>query len=156
MENSLIEVLKKYNLKIATAESCTGGLIASKLVNVSGASEVFEYGFITYSNAAKNNILEIDNIIIEQYTAVSREVAKEMAIGCAKKANSDVALSVTGYAGPYDSVDEPKGLVFIGCYYKGDVTVNELQLEGNRQEIRENAAIFAIDLAIKTIIANIK
>ena len=115
IEDAIVKMLKKNNLTIAVAESCTGGLTGSKIVNVEGASEVFKYGFITYANEAKMKLLGVRKETLDKYTAVSEETAKEMACGAMKESGADVAVSITGYAGPYDSEDEPKGLVFKGC-----------------------------------------
>ncbi len=156
IEDAVVELLKKYDLKISTAESCTGGLVASKIVNVSGASEVFTHGFITYSNKAKRKVLGVDRDTLKKYSAVSREVAKEMAKGCVITADSDVAVAVTGYAGPEDSKEEPKGLVYIACSVKDKVIVEKFMFSGNRQKIRESAAVKALDMARTAIIAAYK
>lgn len=152
LENSVINLLKKYDLKISTAESCTGGLIASKLVNVPGASDVFTHGFITYSNKAKRKILSVDRDTLKKYSAVSKEVAKEMAKGCAFVADTEVSIAVTGYAGPYDSKEEPKGLVYIACSVNDKVIVNKFNFNGDRNKIRENAAIKALNMVRTSII----
>lgn len=156
IEEVVVKLLKKYDLKISVAESCTGGLVASKLVNVSGASDVFTHGFITYSNKAKRKVLGVNRDTLKKYSAVSKEVAKEMAKGCIFTADSDVAVAVTGYAGPADTKDEPKGLVYIACSVKDKVLVEKFNFEGNRAKIRERAAIKALDMVRCAIIAAYK
>ncbi|MEO0909339.1 MAG: CinA family protein [Pseudomonadota bacterium] len=111
------EVIKSFGkagMTIATAESCTGGLIGGCLTSVSGSSEVFDRGFITYSNEAKAQSLGVDPALIEEHGAVSAQVASEMAIGAVKAANVDAAVAVTGIAGPGGGTDKkPVGLVYI-------------------------------------------
>lgn len=151
IEQELIELLIKKQLKITTAESCTGGMIGSMLVNVSGASNVYEYGFITYSDNAKHNTLGVNLDSLARYTAVSDVVAREMATGALLKSGADISVSITGYAGPYDSIEEPKGLVYIGCAYHNDVVAYECHFDGDRQTIRENAAKKALEIIKNTI-----
>ncbi|MGN0369822.1 MAG: competence/damage-inducible protein A [Butyrivibrio sp.] len=156
LEDAVISLLKEHDLKISTAESCTGGLVAAKLVNVSGASDVFTHGFITYSNKAKRKVLGVDRDTLKKYSAVSKEVAKEMVKGCICTADSDVAVAVTGYAGPGDSKEEPKGLVYIACSVKDKVIVEKFNFNGNRQKIRESAAVKALDMVRTAILAAYK
>lgn len=137
LEEQVVEELKKRNLKITTAESCTGGLIAATLVNVSGASCVLEEGYITYANEAKKKILGVEEEALRQYGAVSRQVAFQMAQGAAKAAGADAALSATGIAGPDGGTSEkPVGLVYIGCYFLGKTYVKENHFKGDRMEVR--------------------
>lgn len=156
IEDAVVKLLKKYGLRVSVAESCTGGLVAAKLVNVSGASEVFTHGFITYTNKAKRKILGVNRDTLKKYSAVSREVAKEMAKGCVFTADSDVSVAVTGYAGPEDSKEEPKGLVFIACSVKDKVIVEKYNFSGDRSEIREAAAVRALDLLRTSILSAYK
>lgn len=156
IEDAVIRLLKKYGLKVSVAESCTGGLICSKLVNVSGASDVFTHGFVTYSNKAKRKVLGVNRDTLKKYSAVSKEVAKEMAKGCIFTADSDVSVAVTGYAGPYDTKDEPKGLVYIACSVKDKVIVEKYNFNGDRAKIRESAAVRALDMLRTSIISAYK
>lgn len=156
IEHAVIRLLKKYDLKAAVAESCTGGLVSAKLVNVSGASDVFTHGFVTYSNKAKRKVLGVSRDTLKKYSAVSKEVAKEMAKGCIFTADSDVSVAVTGYAGPYDSKEEPKGLVYIACSVKDKVLVEKYNFNGDREKIRESAAVRALDLLRTSIISAYK
>lgn len=114
-EKEIASILIKNNLKISTAESCTGGLISSRLTDISGSSEYILQNFVTYSNTAKNEILGVNLETLEKYGAVSHETAKEMAQGLINKFNCDISLSITGIAGPSGGTKEkPTGLVYIG------------------------------------------
>ena len=152
IEENLVRILFERALKITTAESCTGGMIASTLVNVAGVSDVFEAGYVTYSEEAKISILGVRKETIEIYTVYSEEVAREMAQGAAEAAGADVAVSVTGIAGPDGGTpDFPVGLCYIGCYYNGETTVARYVFEGDRQQVRRKAADAAMELAIKIL-----
>lgn len=152
LEEQLIQMLIEQRLTITTAESCTGGLVAGSLVNVAGASYVLNEGYITYSNEAKQRLVRVNPETLEQYGAVSEQTAKEMAIGAAKAANADVALSTTGIAGPGGGTKtKPVGLVYIGCYVKGTVEVLECRFNGDRMENRLHTVEEAIKLAIKML-----
>lgn len=150
-EERLGALLSKYALSISTAESCTGGLVAAKLVNVAGSSAYFKEGFITYSNKAKRRTLGVSKTTIRREGAVSEQTAKEMAIGAAMAADSDLAVSVTGNAGPTAEENKPVGLVYIGIYFNGRVKVLAYGFQGSRNEIREQAACNALNLCIQTI-----
>ena len=114
ISGEVIKSFGKAGMTIATAESCTGGLIGGCLTSVSGSSEVFDRGFITYANEAKAQSLGVDPALIEEHGAVSAQVASEMAIGAVKAANVDAAVAVTGIAGPGGGTDKkPVGLVYI-------------------------------------------
>ncbi len=156
IEDAVVALLKKYDLRITTAESCTGGMVGAKLVNVSGASDVYTHGFITYSNKAKRKILGVNKDTLKKYSAVSREVAKEMAKGAVFAADADVSVAVTGYAGPADTKEEPKGLVFIACSVKDKVIVEKYNFSGNRQKIRESAAVKALDMVRTAVLSAYK
>jgi len=147
LEDVVVGLLKKNNLTITTAESCTGGLIAGKLVNVSGASDVFKQGFITYANKAKRKLTGVKKTTLHKHGAVSEKTAREMAEGARKAAKADVAVSATGIAGPGGGTDEkPVGLVYIGCSVRGRITVRECRFTGNRSKIREASVIAALVL----------
>ncbi len=148
----LVRCLKEKGLHIATAESCTGGLVASCIVDVSGASEVFEEGFVTYSDYAKMKDLGVSRETIEKYHVVSCPVAEEMAEKLAKKTRAEVAVSVTGCAGPGDAEDgTPAGTVYIGVWYAERVQGYHLRFEGERNEVRSQAAGEALQLVLDTI-----
>ncbi len=155
LEMTLVRLLKKHELTVAAAESCTGGLVASRIVNVSGASDVFKEGFVTYSNKAKRKHLDVSKGTLKKYGAVSSQTAREMAIGGAFATDSDVCVSVTGIAGPDGGTEEkPVGLVYMACCFKDKVTVEKYQFKGNRDKVREHAAVRALDLVRRTVLEN--
>ncbi len=147
LENVLGEMLVSKKLTIATAESCTGGMVASKLINYPGISSVFMEGAVTYSNEAKINRLGVKAETLDKYGAVSSEVAAEMAQGIAKTSGTNIGLSTTGIAGPQGGSEEkPVGLVYVGLCINGEVKTKELRLSGDRQRIRERATMQLLDL----------
>ncbi len=147
--NNIFSRLSKLNLVIATAESCTGGLIAHTLTNISGSSNYFDRGLITYSNRAKIELLDVSEEIINQKGAVSFEVAKAMAEGIRKKSKVDIGISTTGIAGPTGGTKEkPVGLVFIGISTKKETIVKKFQFKGNRLQNKESTCIEALKLLL--------
>lgn len=147
------DLLIKNNLKISTAESCTGGMIASRLVSVPGISDVFLEGAVTYANEAKVRTLNVKEETLKKYGAVSEETAREMAEGMAKRTGSDIAVVTTGIAGPGGGTKEkPVGLVYIGLYYKGEVYVYKNVFNGNRQKVRTKATVTALDMVRRKIL----
>lgn len=155
LEEAVVRLLNKYGLTVTTAESCTGGMIASKIVNVPGASDVFNEGFITYSNKAKRKHLDVSKNTLKKYGAVSEQTVKEMALGGVFAADSDACVAVSGIAGPDGGTEEkPVGLVYIGCCIKDEVTVKECHFHGTRYEVREQAANTALDLLRVAILEN--
>ncbi|MDO4268027.1 MAG: competence/damage-inducible protein A [Eubacteriales bacterium] len=155
LEESVIRLLEKYELTVTTAESCTGGLLAGRLVNVPGASEVFREGFITYSNKAKRKYLDVSKSTLKKYGAVSEQTAREMATGGVFATDCDACVAVTGIAGPDGGTEEkPVGLVYIATYMKDKVHVERCQFKGNRAKIREQAVVKALDLLRRSILDN--
>lgn len=156
LEEVVANTLIERNLTIALAESCTGGLIASKLVNCPGISSVFMEGAVTYSNDAKMRRLKVKAETLDKYGAVSEETAREMALGIQEAAKADIGISVTGIAGPDGGTPEkPVGLVYVGLCIKGDVKVKKLMLSGNREKIRNRTAIEALNwLRLELIISS--
>ena len=153
LEMAVVRLLKKHELTVTTAESCTGGLLAARLVNVPGVSDVFREGFVTYSNKAKRKYLDVGKGTLKKYGAVSEQTAKEMAIGGAFASDSDLCIAVTGIAGPDGgSEDKPVGLVYIAAYMKDTVTVEEYRFKGNRQKIREQTVVRALGLLRRSIL----
>lgn len=147
LEMAVVELLKKKGLTISTAESCTGGMTAAKLVNVPGASNVFMEGVVTYSNEAKMRLLGVRQETLETFGAVSRETAQEMAEGGVKMSGSDICVAITGLAGPGGGTDKkPVGLVFMACCLKGRTEIREYHFKGNRDKIREQSMMKALDL----------
>ena len=152
MEEKLVSLLLEKGLTVTTAESCTGGMIASKIVNVSGASEVFHAGFVTYANSAKEAYAGVLSETLQTYGAVSSQVALEMARGVAKTAGAEVGISVTGIAGPGGgSVEKPVGLVYIGCHVCGKTDYKEFNFTGDRLTIRQNSAKEAVKFAVEML-----
>lgn len=153
LEKAVTDLLAEKNWTIATAESCTGGLLAARLVNVPGVSKVFHAGFVTYADEAKQSLIGVKKETLEQFGAVSRQTAGEMAVGAAKAAGADVAVSITGIAGPDGGTKEkPVGLVYIGCYVDGQVRVEEYHFTGSRLKIRESVVASALVLLRNGII----
>lgn len=152
LEETLVKLLQEKQMTITTAESCTGGLIAGTIVNVAGASDVLNEGYVTYSNEAKQRLVQVKAETLKKYGAVSEETAREMALGVAQAANSDVALSATGIAGPGGGTEEkPVGLVYIGCCVGTEVRVKECRFSGNRLENRTETVKTALRMAIEML-----
>lgn len=154
--NDLVEeVSSKLRAKgcmLTCAESCTGGLIASAITELSGSSEVFDRGFVTYSNEAKMEILAVSRKTLDEHGAVSPETATEMAIGALKNSNANIAVSVTGIAGPTGgSEDKPVGLVYIGIATKDGGEAHHRQLKGTRSEIRQQTVEEAFTLILESL-----
>ena len=143
----IVDRLASMNMTVATAESCTGGLIASSIVDIAGASDCFNEGYITYSNEAKMRNLSVKESTLMQYGAVSTQTAKEMAMGVRKKAHADFGIASTGIAGPGGgSPEKPVGLVYIACAYNDKCQVRLLNLSGDRSQVRHQAADEALQL----------
>lgn len=156
LEMAVAELLKEHNLTVTTAESCTGGLLAGRLVNVPGISDNFKEGYITYSNEAKEKLLGVSHETLEQFGAVSKETVVEMAIGGAKSAGADLCVSVSGIAGPDGGTEEkPVGLVYICCYYKGNTYIQRNLYTGKRSKIREYSVVSALTLLRQTILSEV-
>lgn len=145
LEEAVVDLLKEKNMTLSLAESCTGGAVAARIVNVPGASEALMCGFVTYTNRAKRKCLGVKKSILKNEGAVSAKCAKEMAKGGAKAAETDVCLSVTGLAGPGGGTEEtPVGTVFMGCCCAGKTTTREFHFTGNRSRIRGQAVAQAL------------
>ena len=153
MDNELLELaqqlgrlLKSKEKKIATAESCTGGWIAQVITEVPGSSAWFDRGFVTYSNAAKMQMLGVKPETLEKYGAVSAQTATEMVIGVLTYSDADCAIAVTGIAGPDGgTAEKPVGTVFIAWAYKNqDVKVVQKKLTGDRHQIRKQTVQIAL------------
>lgn len=153
LEEAVIDLLKEKDLKLSLAESLTGGMIAQRIVNVSGASEVFGYGFVTYSNKAKHKCLGVKKRTLKEQGAVSAKCAREMAKGACKASGADISISVTGLAGPGGGTKEiPVGTVFMGCCYKGMAIAKEFHFTGNRMRVREQTTAHALAMLRDCII----
>ena len=135
----VIKALRTKSRKVTTAESCTGGLVAAAITSIAGSSDVFEFGFITYADMAKSDMIGVDPALIKRHGAVSVEVAQAMAEGALATAAADLALSITGIAGPGGgSPAKPVGLVFVGCAVRGAATLVQRYEFGDigRDEVR--------------------
>lgn len=149
----LVSKLNEKELFISTAESCTGGMIASAIVDVPDASKCFKESIVTYSNAAKMKYLEVSNVTIAKYGVVSGETVKEMALGMIKQSGSDIAVVTSGIAGPAGGTKEkPVGLVYIACAYKEKILVsNRVYSNMDRRQVRLSATLSAINLCLNIL-----
>jgi len=147
----LLKFCRRRGLKVATAESCTGGLIAATLTEVAGSSDVVDRGFVTYSNAAKTELLGVPANAIARHGAVSEVVSKLMAEGARKRARVDIAVSVTGIAGPGGgSARKPVGLVHLACARTGRRTLHRrVVLKGGRAAIRRQSVAIALAMILR-------
>jgi nicotinamide-nucleotide amidase len=143
------ELLKAKKLTLATAESCTGGILSSLLTNISGSSAYFERGVIAYSNRAKIELLGVSDKTLKRWGAVSSEVAKEMAEGIRKQARTDIGISTTGIAGPLGgNKEKPVGLVYIAGSWKSGVEVKQYHFKSDRLGNKEKTCQAALDLIL--------
>ena len=155
LEEVIVHFLKERSLTLTTAESCTGGMIAARITDVPGASEVFKQGLVTYSNRAKRKLLDVKKTTLKEYGAVSEKTAKEMAKNGAFITDCRACLAVTGPAGPTGGTEEkPVGLDYIGCCYNNKTVVKEFHFKGERQKIREQATANALILLRECILAD--
>lgn len=147
LEEVVGRLLSAHGLTVTTAESCTGGLLAGRLVNVPGISANFKEGYITYANEAKEKLLGVSHRTLTAHGAVSEETAREMAEGVRRAAGADIGVGITGIAGPDGGTKEkPVGLVYIGCCFRGKTCVRRFVFDGNRSEVRESAVSAALTL----------
>ncbi|MDI6604851.1 MAG: competence/damage-inducible protein A [Thermoanaerobacteraceae bacterium] len=153
MEYVIFNLLRERNLTLTTAESCTGGLLSKMITDIPGSSEIFKYGFVTYSNEAKHKMLGVSKQTLEKYGAVSIETAKEMAVNAKEIANADYGVSITGIAGPDGGTEKkPVGLVYIGLSYNNEFYVRKTLTMGVRQRIRLISALNAMDMIRRHIL----
>lgn len=153
LEKAVVDLLMANHLTVSTIESCTGGMLAARLINVPGVSDAFKAGYITYSNKAKRRVAGVKRGTLEKYGAVSSQTAKEMAKGAALISKADVTFSITGIAGPDGGTQEkPVGLVFMGCCVCGTTRVKEFHFTGNRAKIRETAVSAALTMMRECIL----
>ena len=133
----LADLMLKNGLFLATAESCTGGMIAAACTDLAGSSAWFERGFVTYSNAAKTGLLGVDAALIAEHGAVSEQVARAMAFGAIRHSHAQVSVAVTGVAGPSGgSLEKPVGMVWFGFSVNGMLTSEVMQFDGDRASVR--------------------
>ena len=154
LEQVIADLLIKNNLTVSTAESCTSGLLASRLTDVPGSSQYFKGGSVCYSNELKINDIGIDNDLIERYGAVSEEVAKSLAKNIAQKNNTDLGIGITGIAGPDGGTEKkPVGLVFVGIFYKNNLYIKKYNLTPDRITNRELTVTLCLN-EIRKILRN--
>ena len=148
LAETVLDLCRRRGWKVATAESCTGGMVAAALTDIAGSSDVVERGFVTYSNQAKTDLLGVPASLIEKHGAVSEDVAKAMAAGALARAPVDLAVSVTGVAGPGGgSASKPVGLVHFGAARRGGTIRAEHHVfSGDRDEVQLAAAYAGLDL----------
>lgn len=143
----ILQHLTQHKQTVSTAESCTGGLLAGELTRLSGSSAIFTHGFVTYSNAAKHELLGVKNETLQQFGAVSQQTVAEMAHGALQKAHADYALAVSGIAGPTGgTADKPVGTVCFGLATKNQSQTQTKHFSGSRDEIRQQAVDYALQL----------
>lgn len=152
--NDIAKILLRKNLKISTAESCTGGLISSRLTDVEGSSAFVNANFVTYSNHAKHRFLNVSEETLKKYGAVSEECAYEMAAGLSTLTGNDIVLCTTGVAGPTTSENKPVGLMYAACGYNDNVTVRKFELDSNYS--RKNMKFMFSEEALKLVYEIIK
>ena len=147
------ELLCKHNLTISTTESCTGGMIASKLISYPGISKVYLEGAVTYSNKSKVKKLGVKEETLSKYGAVSEQTAREMAEGMLRESGSLESISTTGIAGPEGgTVEKPVGLVYIGLCMKGRTIVERCVFSGDRNQVRKEATNYALNMLRKVLL----
>lgn len=151
-EERFVNLLIEKQMTVTTAESCTGGLLSGTIVNVAGVSDVFHQSYVTYANSAKHELIGVPKETLETFGAVSQQTAKAMAEGAAKAAKANVALAVTGIAGPGGGTKEkPVGLVYIGCCVNGHTEVIECHFSGSRLEIRQATVAKALEFGYRCV-----
>ena len=153
ISQKIVRLLKKKKIKIAFAESCTGGLLSSIITSISGSSKIFTLGLVTYSNQSKNNILKVPNQIIKKHGAVSIQCCLSMVNNLKKIAKSNIAVSITGIAGPSGGTKQkPVGLVYIGIKRANKVKINRFLFKNKgRSNIQKATTKKALELALNTI-----
>ena len=148
----LADLLLEQGWMLATAESCTGGLIAAACTELSGSSRWFERGFVTYSNEAKTESLGVDAALVAQHGAVSEKVARAMAFGAVRHSNAQVSVAVTGVAGPTGgSADKPVGTVWFGFQVDGRLTSETMRFEGDRAAVRQQTVRHALRRLVELV-----
>lgn len=152
----LLSQAREKGLRIATAESCTGGMVAARLTDIAGSSDVFDRGFVTYSNAAKQDMLGVAMTTLDAHGAVSEQVAAEMAAGALRHSAADIAVSITGIAGPGGSGHKPEGRVCFGLACRGaDMQVETIDFGAlGRDGVRQASTAHALDLLAKAVNRN--
>ncbi|MCP5088861.1 MAG: CinA family protein [Rhodobacteraceae bacterium] len=153
MATQVLQSCRQLGWHVATAESCTGGMIAAALTEIPGSSDVFDRGFVTYSNRAKQDMLGVLASTLDARGAVSEEVAAEMAVGALANSNADIAVSITGIAGPGGSEHKPEGRVCFGVAIRGANSITETLEYGaiGRDRVRNAACVHALRALLKSV-----
>lgn len=155
--HELSKILLEHNQTVTCAESCTGGLLGGELTRLSGSSAWFNMGFITYSNAAKQQLLGVMESTLKSFGAVSEQTVREMALGALLAAKADWAVSISGVAGPTGGRDDlPVGTVWFGIASKQRIWAERKQFSGSRDEVRQQSVDYAIDLLYEKCTANLR
>ena len=154
LEKNIAEILKEHSLVISVAESCTGGLLSSRLTDISGSSEYIRANFVTYSNESKMALLDVKDETLRIYGAVSEQCAREMAQGLLQLTKSDIVICTTGVAGPTGSERKPVGLMYAACGFDGKITVKEFNL--NKNYSRKNMKFMFSEEALKFVLETIQ
>ena len=148
----LVDAARTAGIMIATAESCTGGMVAAAITDIAGSSDVFDRGFVTYTNAAKMDMLGVEPATLEAYGAVSEPVAAQMALGAVACSNAQLVVSLTGIAGPGGSDHKPEGRVCFGLHFGQTTTTSTVEFGPlGRAQVRTAACHHALDLLCKAI-----
>jgi nicotinamide-nucleotide amidase len=152
LSKKILKLAKAKNIIIAVAESCTGGMVSSSITSIPGSSDVFDRGFVTYSYESKTDLLGVPAALINKQGAVSKEVAELMVIGTLKNSNANLAVAITGIAGPSGGTEtKTVGLVHFASNYKGKVFHQQKIFDGNRDAIRQSATQHALEMLLERI-----
>lgn len=152
LEETLVSRLRELGHTLSCAESCTGGLLSGRIIDVAGVSDVYKAGFVTYANEAKEKHLGVSADTLREYGAVSEQVAAQMVLGACKASGSSVSLATTGIAGPGGGTKEkPVGLVYIACGSPDEIVVDKCQFNGSRSEIRQASAEHALEMLYREL-----
>ncbi|MEL6684865.1 MAG: CinA family protein [Pseudomonadota bacterium] len=155
LAQTLLDAARRKNLMLVTAESCTGGMVGAAITDIAGSSAIFDRAFITYTNAAKMQMLGVSDQTLREYGAVSEPVASEMAQGALRHSDGDIAVSITGIAGPGGSEHKPEGRVCFGIATKDDCTTQTIEFgPRGRASVRTAATQHALSLLYQAVIAN--
>ena len=150
--SKLVKITNEQTITLSTAESCTGGLIAGAITEIPGSSSIFHRGYVTYSNLAKQQVLNVQSHELEKFGAVSKEVASQMAMGAKLTSNVDISIAVTGIAGPSGgTVEKPIGTVCIALAFKENIKVKDFLFKGDRTKIRMSTVRTALEIVVKEI-----
>lgn len=151
LAHQLVKLATKKNIIIATAESCTGGMVSTAITSIPGSSLVFDCGFVTYSYESKSKILGVNPNTIKKKGAVSKEVAIELAKGAIKNSIATLSVGITGIAGPTGGTPtKPIGLVYIACVLNNKLTLKRYFFKGNRRQIRSQASMEALKMLLSS------